>query len=163
MDRTEMLKDLAQTLLADAVASECDNELNDPINEDEAARGRKIRDAIIQPQRDLCETLEEFCEEVGIDLESYLPTELIEEIEADVNARWAGKLTLEKLYAESERAAHRLVLNALGHGVSADDDLPDAEIFERVGIPDDERRPVGYFESPWDQAGKLLTDAVDKL
>ena len=67
------------------------------------------------------------------------------------------------LYIESPKAAHRLILNAVGHGVAADDDKEDALFFEKCGIPERQRRPVKTFESPWDSAFQYIEAAVEKL
>jgi hypothetical protein len=163
MDRTEMLASLALTLLADAVISEIEGGLQDEMPHRDEATGRKLFDMVVRPQQDVCATLEETADDLGLDLSKYLPIQLIEKIEADVNKRWAGKLTLEKLYEESEQAAHRLVLNALGHGVSADDETEDALFFDRMDIPDGERRPVAYFEGPYDEASQFVDAAIEKL
>lgn len=158
-----MLKDLAKTLLADAVASEIESELQDPLRESDGDTTQRIRDAILQPQRDICEMLTEFCDEHDLDLDAYLPTDLIERMEADLNARLQGRLTLSDLYGESTTAAHRLVLNAVGHGVSADDDRADRDWIEARGVDGGDCVPTGSYESPWDNAFKFIEAATKKL
>ena len=144
-------KDLAMTLLTEAFVSELEeHDLDDGM----AEVREEVRKEVVSPGCELTSSLEYTATETfGIDLDPFLPMGLVDKIEAEVNKRWAGHMTLEKLYEHDDQAAHRLVLLALGHGVSPWDDRDCEEWLESQGA---ERLSHLNFESASDEAWRLL-------
>lgn len=139
-------------LLADAVASE--------VEDSESEYHEYFRD-VIRPQTDIVENVRSWAEDMDIDLEKYLPIELVKKINQD-HLQKTG-VSIEELYDEDPAWASGAILRGLGHGVSADDD-PDFSVWykERMGKKYDWRNHQ-YFESPYDEAWAFLQAMKSKI
>ena len=154
MSKMAMREELALTLLADAVASEVENSDSEhsPIPED---LRDEMRAHIIRPQEDIVEMVRDEAARCGLDLEKFLPVELIDEMADAFLKASGGKLTLADLYEEDEQAAHRFVMGAEGHGINADDDTHMAEWLKEQGVDLDKMHYLN-FEGPHDQAYEFI-------
>ncbi len=114
------------------------------------------------PGVEITSRLQSVCEDLEVDLDEFLPTGLIERIEADINTVWAGKYTLESLYRDSEKGAHRLVLNAFGHGVHPSDDPYEADLLKEAGV-NPKARCAKYYENDYNATHELIEALIAKL
>lgn len=149
--QNSMYAALALTLLVDAYCGEI---------EDQESPHRGQYEVMRKFGRELTTAVPDMAVHYGVDLTPHLPIETIKKMEATVNEKWAGNLTLFELYKHSEKMAHRLILGLIGHGVNADDDTEDAEWLERKGIDLDTLHGE-YFEGAHD-AGFALGEAFEK-
>lgn len=140
------LRELAEMLLADCVASEVES--NDEFH--------LLRKEFMRPQQDICKLFINAVEEAGIDID----TELLA-IERDViamiiaiDSKLENGFTFAKMWKTDRKAACREILRSVGHGVSFWDDYA-PEDFGQPDCPD-----VGLFESPHSECYEILTKFV---
>lgn len=145
-----MEKELAKVLLADAVASEIEGQ----------EEYLTIREKVIRPQEDILNCLESTCEDLGIEIENYLPLSEISEIIEAYNQAWSGKVTFEEFYNEFSAEAHRSIMGAIGHGVSILDDDYVVDWLKQKGVVD--ILPKKRFESPYSQGYDLAQEILRK-
>lgn len=135
----EKRQELALILLADAVASELENTQSSLLKK------------VVRPQTDIIENVRELAREHNISLIPYLPMGHIKKIEdAYNNTKWAKVLSFDDLIEEYDTDAGRLVLNAVGHGVSLEDDNSFDELKEEHSLDDFDMECS--LESPYDDA-----------
>ena len=164
-DDEDWKQDLALTLLSEATASAVDN-IEEDLHPTEDGRSASYHcspeaeewiKGITGPQMEVTETVPAYGEEVGVDWTKFLPYELLDKMEAAVNAKWKGKATMAELYAEYPRGASGLILQLLGHGVSMTDDKEGEEWLVSKGLdPKEGDRDFGYFESAYDNAFEYI-------
>lgn len=141
-----MLKDLAHTLLTDAVFSEMEEEYPE------------LRSLHIRPQIKLKDELDKMARQYKLNLDDYLPIELVQIIVEMIDRKWKT-VTMLKLYEYDPDSAHREILAAVGHGVSAWDDFNIAEWLENRGA----FRPRFLFSGPYNEAYDFLQACQAKL
>jgi hypothetical protein len=146
----EWKKDLAITLFADAVATLIEYDKEDKVEIADDIWGNYLQ------QTDLTQSIPHVMQEYDVDIDKYLPMELVNKIIKAFDADWKGKLTVKELYDYDDQAAHRLMLGALGHGVNADDDRETEKWLKEKGI--DKIKDV-HFENDFNKA----TEAYDEL
>jgi len=159
----EWKKDLATTLLADAVAGVVDGS-EDFYREYDAYEQDfldEFRRKIVRPQTDIVENVKDLVDECELDLDKYLDLEQIDEISTALHTDLG--ITLQEIYDEDEMWATHAVLQALGHGVSPFDDDGFLEWLEKQGSEKDDWRGHKYFEGPHGQAMDLVQDALEYL
>jgi len=138
-------KDMASILLIDALASETeesDSAFHDIFG---SLSGAELTEAIPHVFRNY-----------GIDIEKFLPLDLVSDMIKVVDRAWAGSLTVKQLAEYSDQAATRLALMLIGHGVAPDDDGDVADYIERHGVEAHHSLRGENFESPYDQAYDAL-------
>ena len=139
-----MIKDLALTLLADSVASIVENS------------SEEIRELFLRPQEDIVECLKATAEDLGIDLEPYLPIELTKEIIASYEQAWDCNLKFEDLYEQDSQSAHRAILGSLGHGVQINDEDSTEEWLISQGVK--KMKSQRLFEGPFELAMDFVAE-----
>lgn len=145
-------QDLAATLLGDTAATAAEEQSNE-----------EVRRAFVRSGEDVIECMRSTAEELEIDLVPYLPVDLIKEIDSELAKKSGGKASLEALYQADEQAAHRLVLNAVGHGVSPfDDDCDGADYLTANGITQKEISSL-HMESPHEKGMELVDAVAEKM
>lgn len=151
-----MIKGMAELLLVDAIASEANSESTDPgslSEEHPYIDWLEISGWLERSQENICDTVPGTFKEYGLSLDPFLPLDLVEEIVAECNKFWGSKLSIEELYEYDEKAAHDLILQAVGHGVSPNDDPNIAAWIREHGV---EVPRLSYYESPYDEAYMAL-------
>lgn len=140
------LRELAEMLLADCVASEVAT--NDEFN--------LLRKEFMRPQSDICKLFATAIEEAGIDIDAELLA-----IERDaiamifaINSKLESGFTFAKMWEINKTAACREIRRSVGHGVSFWDDY-NYEDFGQSDHPD-----VDLFESPHDECYEVLAKLV---
>ena len=144
------LREIAIMLLANATASEVESPGEDP----EFDFSYLLRE-FVRPQEDICETFRATVLDEGIDIESEIlaaeahALKVIESIDANLK-----NFTFEEMYETSRAGAYREICRGVGHGISFWDDH-DPEDFGQDELP-----KIGYFESCYDEAYRVLTKLV---
>lgn len=149
MSYDAMIRDCATYLLIDAVFSEMEQE-----EEYKVLCDRHYRMSI-----QLEDEFDEMLRAYGLDIDKYLPIASTKKIAEAIDKSWKGKITLLEIWEEYQSAASSEVLGAVGHGVSAWDNMTDW--LEERGVTKDPKRP--YFESPYNEAYDFLQDCLKKI
>lgn len=160
----EQIREISWMYLSDAVVSELEQQFSD------GEISREFLDNFLQPQQDIVELFRYYIESNSIDISSILERcdSFVMKIELVINQAWAKSqyqndnpvYLVADLADEGEIASiHREFLRAIGHGVSAWDDLfPDD-----YGLTGNE--DYGYNEFPhdlaWEVIEKLKAHAVE--
>lgn len=143
----EYLLDVGTTLLADAVASETEND---------DSEFHDLMELFVRSQEDIVDNVKSEAENYGLDLQHYVDKAMVRDVERRVDEQWAGAVTLKDLYDYNEHAAHGLLLQAVGHGVSHLDEPEIEDWLKGKGVDPDVELP--YYESPYDGAYSFLSD-----
>lgn len=127
MTEQDNLREMAKVLIVDELARRQESEDSEVLSEIES---------LTRAQCDICDTVPEVLREYGVALdagiEELLPAmkKLVEEIDA----RWAGKLTLAELAEEFGAGVYTTsALSAVGHGVSLADEGEVEDFIESMG------------------------------
>ncbi len=142
------LREIAIMLLADATASEVENQEGTP-------NFYHLHDDFVRSGEDICETFRATVLDEGIDIEreilgaQVLALKIIKSIDANLK-----DFTFEEMYETSEADAHREICRGIGHGLSFWDDN-DYQDFGFLEMP-----KIGYFEPCHAEAYSVLTKLV---
>lgn len=134
---SDIHKQAALLILADAVASYSESEYQ----ENRSDETKEMMREFVRPQEDILDTVPSAAESYGIDIEKFLPMNVVEEMEESMKKKWG--FTFEELADKiSEDCVYAAVMGMLGHGVNAWDDY--AKELNALGITKDKR--LGYFD-----------------
>lgn len=150
----DYITDLGITLLADAVASEVEND---------ESEFHDLFDRFIRSQEDIVDNVKAEAHHHGLNLEKYVDRESIESVEKDIDSKWKGAVTLKDLYEYDSHAAHGLIMLAVGHGVSHLDEPEVKDWLLGKGLTEEEAKahPI-RIEAPYDGAYQFLVDLKAK-
>ena len=105
----------------------------------------------------MTESLRDLIRERGVKYRDLLPTKIVERIGKHIDEQWKDQeFSFAELYDSEPQAAHREILGALGHGVSASDDSDVEAWLEELGVDPHPTRHLN-IDNDYNAAEKLIS------
>lgn len=153
----EMIKHMKEVLLADAIASELENEYQERDLPEELLR------MVVRSQEDIMDTAPDFVREIGLDWDSEvaaLDSEPYKKMIAGYDKLLGGKTTVEEMYSEfGDEIPYLLVMQSVGHGVGLDDNRAVTKFLKEKGVTE---LPHLYAERLSDYAHDAASHIIEK-
>lgn len=153
----EIIKYMKEVLLADAIASELEQQFSNDVVPQE------LVDMVISSGNDIMNTAPDFVHQIGLDWDSEiaaLDSEPYQKMIAGYDKILDGKTTVEEMYQEfGDEIPYLLVMQSVGHGVGLDDNRAVTEFLKEKGIT---KRPHMYADHLSDYAHDAASQIIEK-